>query len=250
MRFRQYRPQFERDGFVVVPGFLSPEALAELQGQLDRYIREVVPTLPAAQAMYVDPSRPETLKQLHRLGEDPAFERYRHDPYWLELASDLLGEEVETHQPEWFNKPPGEPAPTPPHQDSYYFNLEPPNVLTIWVALDEVNEENGCVRCLPGSHLQGVRPHGASSVLGFSQGITDYGPADAAREVPLRLRPGDASVHHGLTVHRADPNRSPNRHRRAFALVVNGKSCRRDETAYARYLASLERQRLAVAGTA
>lgn len=174
---------------------------------------------------------------------DPFSERLRRDPHWLALARDLLGEEVHVHDPEWFDKPPGEAAPTPPHQDNYYFNLTPPNVLTIWRAPAAVDEENGCVRSLPGSHLKRVRLHGEASVLGFSQGITDYVPENHAREEPRRLPPGDTSVHHGLAVHRADPNRSADRRRRAFALVAHGVGSRRDEAAYADCLAALEQQR-------
>ena len=87
-----------------------------------------------------------------------------------------------------------------------------------------------------------VRPHGRSNVLGFSQGVTDYGPDDEVREAMIRLQPGDVAVHHGETVHRADPNRSATRHRRAFAMVFKGVSCRRDEEAFARYQAALKAQ--------
>lgn len=246
MSFTEYREPFERDGFAVIPGFLTGSALAKLTGELERYIEHVVPGLPETHAFYVDPSRPETLKQLQHMTGDPFFQECTRDPHWLRLAADLLGEEARGLGPEWFNKPPGTEAPTPPHQDNYYFNLKPANVLTVWVALDPVDEENGCLRYLPGSHREGLRPHGPSAVLGFSQGITDYGLADTAREVRVCLRPGDAVVHHGELVHRADPNRSPSRHRRAFAMVFQGVSCRRDEEAFARYEAALKKQHRAL----
>ena len=192
MSLEKYREAFERDGMVVVPGFLDPAALAELQSELERYIREVVPTLPEANAFYVDRSRPETLKQMQHMGGDPFFREYGRQPKWLTLARALAGEDVRAEPPEWFNKPPGTQSPTPPHQDNYYFNLKPPNVLTIWMALDGVDEENGCLRYVAGSHRRGIRPHGRSNVLGFSQVITDYGPEDEAREVSCLL--ADARV--------------------------------------------------------
>lgn len=246
MSFEKYRERFQEDGFVVIPGFLSGDAFAEVTANLDRYIREVVPGLPESDAFYVDRGRPETLKQMQHMSVDPYFEAFGRNPYWLGLAADLLGEEARSRGPEWFNKPPGTEAPTPPHQDNYYFNLKPPNVLTVWVALDHVDEENGCLRYIPGSHREGIRPHGRSAVLGFSQGITDYSPLDTAREVKVCLRPGDAAIHHGDMIHRADPNRSADRNRRAFAMVIEGVSCRRDEEAYARYLAALEEQHQAL----
>ena len=242
MSFDCFKEPFERDGFVIVPQLLSPPIFDELCANLGRYIGEVVPTLPDSHAFYDDKARPETLKQLQHMGGDPFFSAYRKEPTWLALAHALLGEDVEAQEPEWFNKPPGTKHITPPHQDNYYFNLKPPNVLTIWMALDPVDDGNGCLRYVAGSHRRGIRPHGRSNVLGFSQGITDYGPDDQAREVPIQLQPGDVVVHHGNTIHRADANGSTTRNRRAFALVCKGVSCRRDEEAYNRYLAALKNQ--------
>jgi phytanoyl-CoA hydroxylase len=233
---------FDRDGFIVVRQLLSPSEFAELQGQLERYIREVVQTLPDSDAFYVDRSRPQTLKQMQHMGRDPFFRDYPRHPKWVALARELLGEEVAGQEPEWFNKPPGTEAPTPPHQDNYYFNLKPPSVVTLWMALDPVDEENGCLRYVAGSHRLGLRSHDRSNILGFSQGIIDYGPDDLAREVQVHLQPGDVVAHHGETIHRADPNRSTTRHRRAFAMVFRGASCRRDEEAFARYTAALKAQ--------
>lgn len=233
---------FERDGFVVIRQLLPPHELAELALNLDRYIHEVVPHLPDADAFYEDRARPETLKQLQRMGQDEFFGAYANGPRWVSVAEGLLGEPAIAEQPEWFNKPPGTNHVTPPHQDNYYFCLAPPSVLTIWLALDDVDAENGCLRYVAGSHLRGFRPHGRSRILGFSQGITDYSADDFAREVAITLRPGDAVAHHGMTIHRADANMSGSRSRRSFAIVFKGIACQRDEAAFARYQASARAQ--------
>lgn len=242
MAFEQYKEAFDRDGFVIVQQLLALAEFAELRDQMDRYIRDVVPSLADGHAFYEDRGRPETLKQMQHMGCDPFFRDYGKHPTWLALAQALVGEDVRAEEPEWFNKPPGTNHVTPPHQDNYYFNLKPPNVLTIWMALDAVDEENGCLRYVAGSHRHGVRPHGRSNILGFSQGIIDYGPDDLAGEVSIYLQPGDVVAHHGNTIHRANANRSGTRHRRGFATVFKGISCRRDEAAYARYLAALKDQ--------
>jgi phytanoyl-CoA hydroxylase len=242
MNFDAYKSPFDRDGFVVVKQLLPEQELSLLQNELDRYIREVVPSLPDSDAFYVDRNRPETLKQLQHMGPDPFFRDYSKHPIWSALAEALVGEPVTAQDPEWFNKPAGTQSPTPPHQDNYYFCLAPAHVVTIWVALDPVDDENGCLRYVRGSHLAEVRPHSRSNVLGFSQGITDFGPADIEREVAIHLQPGDAVAHHGNTIHRAEPNRSATRNRRSFAQVFRGVSCRRDEAAYSRYRAQLSAQ--------
>lgn len=236
------KTDFDRDGFVIVRNFLPADELAELQANLDRYIRDVVPTLPPADAFYEDRNRPETLKQLQRMDCDPFFAEYQRNRRWTELATTLLGEEAQSDQPEWFNKPAGTNHVTPPHQDNYYFCLTPPSVLTIWLALENVDAENGCLRYVVGSHRQGFRPHAKSKILGFSQGITDYCADDFTRERAALLGPGDAVAHHGMMIHRADANLSAARHRRSFALVFKGASCQRDQAAYDRYLASAKQQ--------
>ena len=107
--------------------------------------------------------------------------------------------------------------------------MEPNEALTIWMALDEISEENGCIRYVRGSHRKGIRPHARSNVLGFSQGITDYGPEDDAAEVPMISQPGDLHIHHSLTIHRADGN-TTDRPRRALALVCYSALAKVDES--------------------
>src|SRR6185312_1884886 len=97
-------------------------------------------------------------------------------------------------------------------------------------------------RYVAGSHLRGYRAHLKSRMLGFSQGIANYSPDDFKSERAVLLDPGDAVVHYGMTIHRADANLSVTRHRQSFAIVFKGVSCRRDEDAYERYLASAREQ--------
>ena len=175
--YTAYKADYDRDGFVLVRNFLPADELKDLTAQVDRYVREVVPTLPDLgevvptlpdqAAFYQDKDRPETLKQLQHMGNyDAFFAEYRDQPRWQALAETLIGEAAQVSQPEWFNKPPQTEHPTPPHQDNFYFNLTPPNVASIWLALDPVDEENGCLRYSP-SHLKGIasRASGRTTAL-------------------------------------------------------------------------------------
>lgn len=240
--YEESRQTLERDGFVVLRHFLSPPDLQELANALDAYICEVVPALPDSSAFYHDSGRPETLKQMQHFQQAPFLTDYPMRPQWMEMASGLLGEPAVSMGPEWFNKPPGVDHPTPPHQDNFYFKLSPPQVITAWIALDPADEENGCLRYVTGSHQLGLRPHAATQVLGFSQGITDYGGDDVARESTVTLQPGDLAVHHGETIHLADANRSPTRQRRAFAMVYHGLSAQQDDAATQQHQDAVNRQ--------
>jgi phytanoyl-CoA hydroxylase len=120
MRYAAEKEQFDREGFVIVRQLLPPAEFAELETNVDRYIRDVVPTVPETHAFYQDRARPDTLKQLQYMDVDPYFAAYRRHPRWNELAQALLGERVEIRPAEWFGKPPRTEHPTPPHQDNYY----------------------------------------------------------------------------------------------------------------------------------
>ncbi|MFP6901387.1 MAG: phytanoyl-CoA dioxygenase family protein, partial [Opitutales bacterium] len=140
----------------------------------------------------------------------------------------------------FFNKPPGIGQATPAHQDGHYFMLRPCHALTMWMALDPVDEENGCVRYVRGSHLNGMRPHGRTETLGFSQGITGFGTeTDIRDEVPCPANPGDLLAHDALTIHRADANLSSTRLRRALGFIFYGESAREDTDAHEKYQRNL-----------
>ncbi|UCH25983.1 MAG: phytanoyl-CoA dioxygenase family protein [Trueperaceae bacterium] len=236
-RPEQLREDFNRDGYVALRGFLSDAEVAEVHQNLERLIAEVLPTLPRAQVFFEDKDDPGTLKQIQRLFEhDAYFAKLFFGSAFERLAEILLGGGVEGKNMQYFNKPPRIGQATPPHQDGYYFMLEPCEALTMWLALDDVDEENGCVRYVRASNHGGMRSHGRTQTLGFSQGITDYGTAeDLEKEVAFPARPGDLLVHHAMTIHRADGNRSASRSRRALGFIYYSERAKEDKLAHAAY---------------
>ena len=80
MSFADLKAGYDRDGYAIVRGFYSPEELAVLKRELDRYITQVIPTLPDKHAFYEDKSRLETLKQMQMMQEDPYFAEISNDP--------------------------------------------------------------------------------------------------------------------------------------------------------------------------
>jgi non-heme Fe2+,alpha-ketoglutarate-dependent halogenase len=108
-----------------------------------------------------------------------------------------------------FVKEPGDGALTTWHQDGTYAGMHPAEGLTAWLALTPSTSVGGAVRFLPGSHAAGQRPHvrgrgGAANMLLAGQEVADA--CDAARSVVAELAPGEASLHHLLTVHCSSAN--------------------------------------------
>lgn len=238
------KESFREDGYVFIPGFLSKEEIAFLNRKLETFIRDVVPTLPPDHAFYEDKNNPATLKQLFNLNVyDPSFNELLVGSKFEKLAQILLEDKVIAKNLEFFNKPSKIGKPTPPHQDNYYFMLKPAEAVTMWLALEEVDSENGCVRYVKGSHLKGLRPHGRTQTLGFSQGITDFGrEKDLVNEVAFPARPGDLLVHHSMTIHRADGNNSASRSRRALGLIYFAESAKEDVEAKEAYQKVLSKE--------
>ena len=230
---------FEEDGFVAISGFCNPVELSAIESALERFIDVRVAQLPPEEVFYEDKAKPETLKQIQRMQEDSDFfgEFFNGKP--KVLAQELLGEPAIGKNLQFFNKPPVIGQATPAHQDGHYFMLQPCHAVTMWMALDIVDEENGCVRYLRGSHLDGMRPHERTQTLGFSQGIVDFGKNESREEVPCPAKPGDLLAHHAMTVHRADANASLTRSRRALGFIFYGESAREDKVARQAYQKNL-----------
>lgn len=235
------RDAYDRDGFVVIRGLLAPTAFAELRDNLERYVREVVPTLPKDQAFFDDYTRPETLRKMQSLNRHDAwFARFMQAGPHVAVQAHLMRDGCLPQGLEWFDKLPYDTQATPAHQDGFYWCRKPNVACGIWIALDPVDRDNGCLWYARGSHHGGIRPHAGSGVLGFSQGLVGFDPRQVDG-VPIELQPGDAVAHSSATIHWTDVNRT-SRHRRAVATFCFGASTVRDEEAFARYQASFKAQ--------
>lgn len=240
---KQVRADFDRDGYVAITPLFDAERMAEINSELDRFIAEVVPGMPREEVYYEQRGDAATLKQLQKMSVyDGYFRELIETDIIRDLAEAALGEEAVAQNLQYFNKPAGIGQPTPPHQDGYYFHLSPPKAVTGWLALEPVDQENGCIHYVRGSHkADGFRPHGRSNVLGFSQGITDFGTDDD--KANTTACPGGAGtflLHDCRLIHWAGANTSPTRSRRALGFVYFGKSAKVDEQAKAAYKAKLE----------
>jgi ectoine hydroxylase-related dioxygenase (phytanoyl-CoA dioxygenase family) len=164
------------------------------------------------------------------------------------LAMVCLGEPVRAMNLQYFNKPAKVSTPTPPHQDGFYFCLKPCNAITMWIALEDIAPEQGCVNYVQGSHRYGMRSHGSSGTLGFSQSIIDFGlPVDHENSKSFPCKAGHLIAHHSLTIHWADGNTSGDKSREAMGAVFFGESCQEDVETKKAYQARLNAE-LAAAG--
>lgn len=131
-----------------------------------------------------------------------------------DLVEPLIGSDIGLFSSHFIAKEPYTGRPTPWHEDSAFWKAEFSDfsrIVTIWLALDDVDQENGCMAVIPGTHSNGFSsyadlPDGDSYT--FGQQIDEV---DESGAVYLELKQGQASLHDSRIIHGARANTSPRR---------------------------------------
>lgn len=137
----------------------------------------------------------------------------------VDAIEDLYGPNLLCWTSNFFIKEASNPAFVSWHQDSTYWGLDRPDVVTAWIAFTESNAANGAMGFIPGTHTQDQIPHrdtfAKDNLLTRGQEVAvDVDDKDA---VTITLRPGEMSLHHVRLVHGSPPNPSNDR-RIGFAI--------------------------------
>ena len=151
------------------------------------------------------------------------------EPRILDYVQDLLGPDLICTMTHYFCKEPGDVKQVAWHQDASYWPLTPSKVVTVWLAIDDVDEENGPMTVIPGSHRHGQIPFEKvdddRNVLG--QSVPD--PLDWGDEpVAFTMKAGQISMHSDLLLHGSAPN-SSDRRRCGLTLRYNPPEVRTQE---------------------
>ena len=211
---------YYQEGFLAVNAVLSPAEVESAKAALADILYFRVPDAqhlvqpePAVKDAWPSLSPDEKVAATRKLFRFIEFEpRLKalalEHPAIQVIISRLLGEDAPVLlQDMALLKPPHIGTEKPWHQDMAYFSWGPPEkIIGVWIALDAATAENGCMHVLPGTHLEGERPH-------FH--VRDCQLADDAveveRDVLVPLAPGGALFFHSLLHHGTPPNTSHNR---------------------------------------
>ena len=153
-------------------------------------------------------------------------------PGVLDAVENLLGPNIVLWDSFIPAKPPKSKGYYGWHQDGTYWSITPlGQALTVWLALNEVDEENGAMRIIPGSHLGGqvdhVRTFHQESMLRRGQQVQES--VNESTSVAISLSPGEASLHNPFVIHGSGPNHS-DRWRLGIGLVyVSGSVSARSQ---------------------
>jgi len=185
--------QYHRDGFFCPVPALTAEEVARFRTRLEAFEAGQGTTLCKL---------PDLVKSKTHLLFTWMHELVTH-PKVLDAVESIIGPDILLyHLTSWF-KEPGETSFVSWHQDGTYFDLEPFEQVTCWIALSDSTREMGCVKVIPGTHVIGQRPHQDMFQKGnlLSRGQTLTETFDDSNAAFMELKAGQVSLHHTHVVH-------------------------------------------------
>jgi ectoine hydroxylase-related dioxygenase (phytanoyl-CoA dioxygenase family) len=195
-QLRSLADRYSRDGYLSPVRIVSPEETAAHRRRMEAAEAQAGPLHYKA--------------KVHTLLRS-AYELATH-PKVLDVVEALLGPNILLHNVTYIVKEPGSRSHVSWHQDLTYWGFNSDDQVSMWLALSPASAQSGCMRMIPGSHKQGMVAHETTAdetnVLLQGQTVRDVREEDA---VLCPLEPGEASFHHGWTLHASMPNRSDDR---------------------------------------
>lgn len=191
---------FHRDGFVAPLRVLSPDETAAYRRRFEDYERthDGWYTLSKGQKIHLLQTWVAELVRNERV---------------LDAVEDVLGSDILCWGTSLFVKDARDPHFVSWHQDSTYWGLDRPDVVTAWVALSAATRESGCMKMIPGSHTSEQIPHrdtlAEHNLLTRGQEVAVE--VDESKAAYIELAPGEISLHHVRTVHASEANRADHR---------------------------------------
>jgi phytanoyl-CoA hydroxylase len=252
------RSDFERDGYLVLPGFVPKGECAALQARMADLVGAFEPDEVAnifsttaqdhAQSRYFLESgdqirfffeaeafdgagrlRQSKDRSINKVGHalhdlDPIFDRFSRRPALAELVRDLGIALPLLLQSMYIFKQPRIGGEVTCHQDAAFLHTEPLSVMGLWFALEDATVENGCLHAARGGHKGPLRSRFVRHGMRTETVILDPMPLPTSGLVPLEVEAGTLVVLHGLLPHWSAPNRSE-RSRHAYTLhVIDGRA--------------------------
>jgi len=205
---------YTRNGFVVPKFRLDNSDLEKLQNATLELMQTYphIPTegLVSPHIFYAGSNRPDIHSKF--------LEICKLTPL-LDIVDQLIGRDIIVWGSRIFSKAPQTGRATPWHQDGEYWPIRPLATATVWIAIDESNENNGCLKILTGSNrAKMLLPHQSLSGQGAALD-KEIKPEfiESKDVVSVPLEPGQMVIFDVFTAHGASPNLS-NQRRAGFAI--------------------------------
>ena len=192
--------EYNENGYIAPIDILSLEQVKIIREEID----------------YVEKKWPNEINGLNRNNihyYSPIFDQIVHNSNILDVVEDIIGPNILCWASSFFNKDARDPSYVSWHQDSTYWGLSEPDVVTAWVALTPSKIGNGCMQVIPGTHTIDQVDHRDTNAQHnlLSRGQEVEVDVDESKAVHLELDAGEISLHHVRLIHGSPPNPSDQR---------------------------------------
>ena len=218
--------KYSEHGYCLFPDILDTAEIDAARRELDACIGN----MPKRIMVYKDgvhqevDARPEYLTEPHN--KNPFWLQLCRHPKILDAVEAVLGKNLILIMSHLIVKPPCDGLSVAWHQDNtYWHSVKGTDVATVWLAIDDADQENGCMRVIPTSHAgypeMDKFSTGANDLLGLTVEVTSEMESAA---LPLEMKAGSLSIHDSYVVHGSNVN-SSQRRRAAYTMrYANAKS--------------------------
>ncbi|EFA06775.2 phytanoyl-CoA dioxygenase, peroxisomal [Tribolium castaneum] len=212
----EQRQFYEDNGYIVIKNNVSHALLDEIQ---DRFIKICDGVAdPGFMTVMKDPSLKHKgvrgqylINKIQDFLYDEVLFKYCSDKPVVDVIESIIGPNITGAHSMLINKPPdADPGASlhPLHQDLHYFPFRPADrIAASWTAMERVDENNGCLYVIPGSHKWELYPHtypqGYKNRLYHGVQGLDHLP-----KVNVVMEKGDTVFFHPILLHGSGPNRT------------------------------------------
>lgn len=181
---------FRTNGYLGPYALASPDEMTKIRAEVERVLETAAPDHDSlAHNRHLD------ARCVYDLATRSAI---------IERMAALYGEDLLLWRTNFFVKNPGAGT-IPWHQDYFYWPLEPPVIISAWIAIDPSTKANGCLQLIPGSHRAPLPHVPAEDGMLFYQ-MADPKFVEHEKAIELEMQPGEFILFNERTLHHSEPN--------------------------------------------
>lgn len=211
---------FEEVGYLVFEDLLTAQEVQNCREEIQR-LHQVAADLQcsgdlAGSSFQCEPFAPgaaaDALPVLRKIEQtrkySAIFRQLAAHPGVVSTVQNLIGEDLLLFRSTLMLKPAHHGSVHALHQDSAYWPIDPPALVTVSIALDDATLENGCIKVIPGSHKWGLQEWGHIAQKQDAP-LTQRQDIDLSAQIDVPLQAGSVLFFHSLMVHGSGANSTP-----------------------------------------
>ena len=208
---------YHRHGYITVEKVFSAKEIDDLRRASDEFVEKSRETTEHTDLFDLEPGHSADQPRLRRLKSPErhhsAFDKTFRDDRVLDMLEQLIGPGIRHFGSKLNMKSAGFGSAVEWHQDYAFTPRTNDDILVVGVPLDDMDEDNGCLLVVPGSHRGPIYSHHQDGVFVGAVSEPDFDPDPV---VAVELKAGDISIHHCRILHASRPNTNLKRSRRLY----------------------------------